>query len=396
MRTPGQFILLRLLFILLLGIYAAGCRKSPVASTSPLPPKVEVRHPIVRELIDEDEFNGWIESSSVVEVRSRVRGHIQKIHFQDGDRVQAGQPLFDLDPRPFQVQVDQAIAHSRSLEAQKAAAKKNVERYLELIKTGAISKKELEKTQADVESYDAQIAAKKEEVKQYELDLEYAQIRAPITGRISRTELTEGNLVNAGGSDPLLTTIVATDPMYVYFSVDERSLQRYMKARKPAEADQTPGTLREANVPFRFALDSDEGFPHQGFIDFADNRVDPDTGTIRMRGVVENPQGLFVSGSRVRVRLPVSEPYSAVVVPDTAILSDQDRRYLLVVDAKNSVARRDVSLGKLLDDGMRVILPEESGKAAIDSKERIIVQGLQRARINYEVQPVESPSHPES
>ena len=192
------------------------------------------------------------------------------------------------------------MARSRSLEAQKVAAEKELVRYTELVKTGAVSKQELEKVQADAESYDAQIAAKKEEVKQYELDLEFSRITAPIAGRISRAQLTEGNLVNAGGSDPLLTTIVATDPIYVYFSVDERSLQRYMKARRSASGDQPPGTLREQKVPFHFGLDSEEGYPHQGLLDFADNRVDPDTGTIQLRGVADNKQGSI----RVRIARP--------------------------------------------------------------------------------------------
>ena len=185
-----------------------------------------------------------------------------------------------------------------------------------------------------------------------------------------------------------LTTIVATDPMYVYFSVDERSLQRYMKAR---QADQP---VRQQKVPFRFALDSDEGFPREGVLDFADNRVDADTGTIQMRGVVENKEGLLVSGSRVRVRLPVSKPYSAVVVPDTTILSDQNRRYVLVVDSQNIVSRRDVTLGRLLADSMQVILPDDSGVPAVSPDEWIIVQGLQRARINYEVERVEPDQKP--
>jgi RND family efflux transporter MFP subunit len=332
----------------------------------------------------------------IVEVRSRVRGYIQKVHFQDGDQVQAGQMLFELDPRPFQVQIDQAVARSKAYEAQKVAAEKDVARYLELIKSGAVSKQELEKAQADAASYDAQIAAKQEEVKQYELDLEFSQIKAQITGRIDRAELTEGNLVNAGGSDPLLTTIVATDPMYVNFSVDERSLQRYMKERQSTTDPQRPGSLRAQKVTFRFRLDSDEGFPHQGFLDFAGNQIDADTGTIQLRGVVENKQGIFVSGSRARVRVPVSEPYSAVLVPDTAILSDQDKRYLLVVDDKNAVSRRDVTPGRLLDDGMRVILPGAEGNAAIGPEEWIIVQGLQRARIDYPVEPVKPSASPES
>lgn len=385
-----------LLVGLILGLAVAGCGRSPASTEPPPPPKVDVGHPVTRELTDEDDYNGWLQASAVVEVRARVRGHIQKIHFQDGDLVKAEQPLFELDPRPFQVQIDQAIARSKALEAQKVAAVKELARYTELVKSGSVSKSELEKVQADAESYDAQIAAKQEEVKQYQLDLEFSRITAAIAGRISRAELTEGNLVNAGGSDPLLTTIVAFDPIYVYFSVDERSLQRYMKARRTPEGQAPTTALRELKMPFRFGLDSDEGYPHSGLIDFADNRVDPDTGTIEMRGVVDNKQGLFVPGSRVRVRVPVSEPYSVVVVPDTAILSDQDKRYVLVVDDKNVVSRRDVMPGKLLDDGTRVVLPDASGKAAAAPEEWIIVDGLQRARINYPVEPVKPSASPQS
>ena len=385
----------RLFVGLLLGLALAGCGGSPASTEAPPPPKVDVGHPVTRELTDEDDYNGWLQASAVVEVRARVRGHIQKVHFQDGDQVQAGQLLFELDPRPFQVQIDQAIARSKALEAQKVAAVKELARYQELVKSGAVSKSELEKVQADAESYDAQIAAKAEEVKQYQLDLEFSKITAAIAGTVSRAELTEGNLVNAGGSDPLLTTIVAYDPIHVYFSVDERSLQRYMKANR-TEGKESQGPLRERKLPFRFGLDSDEGYPHAGAIDFADNRVDPDTGTIQMRGVVDNKQRVFVPGSRVRIRVPVSEPYAAVLVPDTAILSDQDKRYVLVVDDKNVVSRRDVMPGKLLDDGLRVVLPEAGGKAAVNPDEWIIVNGLQRARINYPVEPVKPSASPQS
>jgi RND family efflux transporter MFP subunit len=382
---------------LLLGLACAGCGGSPASKEAPPPPKVDVGHPVTRELTDEDDYNGWLQASAVVEVRARVRGHIQKVHFQDGDLVKAGQLLFELDPRPFQVQIDQALARSKAMAAQKVAAVKELARYTELIKTGSVSKSDYEKVQADAESYDAQIAAKQEEVKQYQLDLEFSKITAAIAGRISRAQLTEGNLVNAGGSDPLLTTIVALDPIQVYFSVDERSLQRYMKARRPAaEGQESPTALRERKMPFRFGLDSDEGYPHSGLLDFADNRVDADTGTIQLRGVVDNKQGIFVAGSRVRVRVPVSEPYSVVLVPDTAILSDQDKRYVLVVDDKNVVSRRDVTPGKLLDDGQRVVLPNAGGKPAVAPEEWIIVDGLQRARINYPVEPVKPTASPKS
>lgn len=376
---------------LLVGVFPVllftGCGGQP-ASTVPPPPKVEVGHPDTRQLIDEDDYNGWLRATAEVEVRARVRGHIQKVHFMDGQHVEAGQLLFELDPRPFQTQIDLAMAQAEALAAQQNAAMKDLARYQELVKTGAVSQSETEKVQADAESYAARIAAKREEVRQYLLDLEFSRITAPIAGRIGRAELTEGNLVNAGGSDPLLTTIVAMDPIYVYFSVDERSLQRYMKARQPNEDRERSGDLRGRNLPFRFGLDSDEGYPHQGVLDFADNQVDPETGTILLRGIVDNPQGLFVGGSRVRVRVPVSDPYPAILVPDTSILSDQDKRYVLVVDEKNIVLRRDIRPGKLLDDGMRVVLPNAENKPAVAPEEWIIVQGLQRARIDYPVEPI--------
>lgn len=368
-----------------------GCSGTVAESPKPQPPKVTVSNPVQRELIDEEDFSGWLQSSEVVEVRARVRGYIQKVHFEAGDLVESGRLLFELDPRPFQVAIDEAVAQSGAYEAQKVAAEKDVNRYTELIKSGGASKQQLDKAIADAASYDAQINAMKEQVKKYQLDLEFSRITAPIAGRISRAMLTEGNLVNAGGSDPLLTTIVAVNPMHVYFSVDERTLQRVMRQRRAKDADpDTPKTLRERKMPFSFGLDSDQGYPHSGVLDFADNRVDQQTGTIQVRGVVDDKQGLFVAGSRVRVRVPVSDAYMAVLVPDSAVLSDQDKRYVLVVDEKNVVTRRDISPGRLLDDGMRVVLAASETAAGLSTSDRIIVLGLQRARINYPVDPVDA------
>lgn len=373
---------------LLSAIVAVGCDK-PQEKATALPPKVTVGQPVERELLDEADFNGWLRASETVELRARVRGHIQKIHFQDGELVEKDQLLIELDPRPFQVQVEQAIAHGDAFDAQKVAAEKDVARYEALVKENAASRQQLEQVIAEAASFDAQINAKAAEVKQYQLDLKFSRITAPIAGRISRAMLTEGNLVNAGGSDPLLTTIVALDPVHVYFSVDERTVQQ---ARQPG-ADSAEA-LRERKIPFRFGLDSDDGYPHEGTLDFADNQIDSETGTIELRGVVDNKQGIFVPGSRVRVRVPVGEPYSAVLVPDAAILSDQDKRYLLVVGDKNVVTRRDITLGKLLDDGMRVVLPGANDDTGITTGDRIIVLGLQRARVNYPVDPVEESNQP--
>jgi RND family efflux transporter MFP subunit len=347
-------------------------------------------------LIDEDDYTGWLRASAEVEVRSRVRGHIQKISFRDGDLVKQGQLLFELDPRPFQAAIEQSQAQVKVFEAQRVAAEKDLARNRILIAKNAVAQADLDKIEADALSYAAKVAAALQEVEQNKLDLEYSRITAAIDGRIGRAQLTEGNLVNAGGTDPVLTTILALDPIYVYFNVDERSLQRYQKEGQQERANAPLASLREQKIPFRFALDTDQGFPHAGVLDFAENKIVPGTGTIQIRGVVDNKQRLFVSGSRVRVRVPVSDKYEAVVVPDTAVLSDQDRKYLLVLGEDNMVLRRDITPGKLLDDGMRVVLPapgEEKAAGQKDwtdnwQKEWLITLGLQRARINYPVQPL--------
>ena len=203
--------------------------------------------------------------------------------------------------------------------------------------------------------------------------------------------LTAGNLINAGGSDPVLTTIVAIDPIYVYFDVDERSLQRYAKARGAATR---PTSLREVKLAFNFGLESDNGYPHAGVLDFANNEIDPQTGTIQVRGVVPNPTGAFVPGSRIQIRVPISEEKPALLLPDTAVLTDQDKKYVLVVDEKNVVQRRDVELGKLRDDGSRVIRSGSTARSGITESDWIITQGIQMARVNYPVEPIRPTTQP--
>jgi len=354
---------------------------------------VTVGHPVARKLVDEDDYNGWLQASQTVEVRSRVRGHIWKIHFRDGDMVKKDQLLFELDPRPFQAAVADAEAQVKALEAQGAAADKDVVRYETLVKSNAAPVQELDKARADALSYAARVAAKREEATKSKLDLEFSRITAPIAGRIGRALLTEGNLVQAGGSDPLLTTIVTTDPMYVYFTVDERALQRYQKTRQGG-SDAKPDSVRALKMPFRFGLDSEEGFPHEGVLDFANNKIDQTTGTIELRGTAANPGGLLVAGSRVRVRIPVGSAYEAVLVPDSAVLSDQEKRYLLVLGKDNVVLRRDVTLGKLLDDGLRVVLPAAGDDKGVGPGDTVITLGLQRARIDYPVEPVDAQGQP--
>jgi RND family efflux transporter MFP subunit len=371
-----------------------GCTTEAPPPT-PEAPKVAVQHPEARTLTDYEEFNGWLAANKKVEVRARVRGHIKKVNFTDGQVVKKGALLFELDPRPFEAEIGQAEDKQRVFVAQKVAADKEEDRLKTLEKKGGASTQQVEKAEADAKALGASISAAENEIARAKLDLEYSRITADIDGRISKAELNEGNLVNAGGSDPLLTTIISVDPIRLYFNVDERSLQRYAKnlgtaggkfaGRKLSEA---LADLKDVKSDFTFALDGETEFTHKGTLSFGDNTIDPTTGTIQVYGLVDNKDGAFVPGARVRVRLPIGKDYSALLVPDTAILSDQDKRYVLIVDDKNTALRRNVTLGRLTDDAKRAILPADKLAPGEEMKNWwVIVDNLQRVRINYPVDP---------
>ena len=236
---------------------------------------------------------GW-KPIKTVDVRARVRGHITKVHFQDGDLVTEGKtPLFDIDEAPFQAELAQTEAQVMALEAQEVSAKKDWERNRILITKNAVSQQDLDKSEADAKSFAAQIMAKKAEADRIRLDLKYAKIIAPLTGKVGKANLIVGDLVNAGGTDPVLTTIVTVDPVYVDFNVDERAIQRYQQAdlRRPDKQK----SLREREIKFTFGLDTEKGFPHDGTLVFADIKYAEGTGTILVRGVAENKDGLLDS-----------------------------------------------------------------------------------------------------
>lgn len=365
-----------------------GCEKQEIV-VAPEAPKVTIMHPEQRELSDHEEFNGWMAADKSIEVRSRVRGHIQKIHFTDGQYVKKGDLLFELDPRPFQAEIDRMQNNLKVYEAQKVAADKEEARLRILKEKGGASVQQLEKAEADAIALGAQINATKNEIVTKELDLEYSRITAEIDGRVSKAELSEGNLVNAGGSDPLLTTIVSVDPIQVNFNIDERSMQRYAKSigARGEKLSDLLANMKDRKAKFTFALDGETGFGHEGELRFGDNRVDSSTGTIQMYGIVPNADGMFVPGARVRVRLTIGKPYAATLVPETAILADQDKRYVMIVDDKKTVRRRNVTLGAITDDGMRAIVPAEKLAEGENAAQwRVIVDNLQRARLNYPVE----------
>jgi RND family efflux transporter MFP subunit len=362
-----------------------GCESPPPAATPP-PPKVMVMHPVARELSDHEEFNGWMAADRTVEVRSRVRGHIKKVHFIDGQYITQGDPLFTLDPRPFQAEIDKASNTLKVFEAQKVAADKEETRLRSLQTKGGASLQQVEKAEADALALAAQISGVQNEIERAKLDLEYSKITADIDGRISKAELTEGNLVNAGGSDPLLTTIVSVDPIRIYFNVDERSMQRYAKSVGAAGGNLSDllANMKDREAKFLFAIDDGESsFTHEGTLRFGDNRVDSSTGTIQIYGSVANADGMFVPGSRVRVRLTIGQPVASTLVPDTAILSDQDKRYVLIVDDKKTARRRNVTLGAITDDGLRAIrAADKLAESESVAKWQVIVDNLQRVRLN--------------
>jgi RND family efflux transporter MFP subunit len=392
MGTPVTTQRQRALFAVLLGVLAtlqAGCTDDTPAAP-PEAPKAAVMHPEQRPITNDLEFNGWMQPDKVQEIRARVRGHIMKVDFTDGQIVKKGDLLFEIDPRPFQNALNAANAKVSRAEADLELAKKEYVRSTTLQRDRAASREEVDVNKAKQGVAEAERLVALKAVDQSKLDLEYCRITADITGRISKAELTEGNLVNAGGSDPLLTTIVSTDPIRVYFNIDERSLQRYAQSVKATGKNVTElmAALRNAKTEFTFALEGDTEYKHKGVLAFSDNKIDPGTGTIQLYGTVPNKDGFYVPGARVHVRIATGKPAPSLLVPETAVLSDQDKRYVLIADEKNVVRRRNVTLGVLTDDGLRAFTPEDrlpEGEKPQDWW--VIVDNLQRCRPNYPVDP---------
>jgi RND family efflux transporter MFP subunit len=371
-------------------IGVVGCSSTP-PSPPPEAAKITVAPPEKRELTDYVEFNGWLEPADTVDVRARVRGHINKIHFTDGQLVKKGDLLFELDPRPFKATVDAANAGLKVAEANYELAVKEYDRSYGLLRVNAAKREEVDIWTAKKAVGEAEKLGAQANIEKAKLDLEYSRVTADATGRIGKAQLAEGNLVNAGGSDPILATIVTIDPIRVAFNVDERLLQtRGEEFKKQGKSlTEVLSTLKDTKAPFTFAQDGEREFNHKATLTFGDNRIDPGTGTILAYGTGDNKDGRYLPGARVRVRFPIAgNAKSSLLVPETAILADQDKRYVLIADEKNVVRRRNVTLGVLTDDGMRAIDPAD--KLAEGEKPetwRVLVDNLQRARLNYPIDP---------
>lgn len=344
------------------------------------PPEVMVSQVVDREVVDFGEFTGRMDSAETVEVRARVSGYLDDIQFTDGQEVKKGDPLFQIDPRPFQYALENARGQKAQWEARLVRAQADVERYKKLVPTGAATQQDLDKAQADVGEATAAIQSAEATIERANLDLEFSTIKAPLAGQISRALISRGNLIRADGD--LLTTIVSLDPIYVYFDVDERTmLQIRDQARSSLPPAATQPDFRSLKAPVYIGLANEEGYPHRGVLDFADNKVDPTTGTIRVRGTFDNSQRTFKPGLFARVRVPLGRPAKLLLVIDRAIATDQNTKFVYVVDDKNTAEHRPVKLGRLEDDGLRVITE------GLRPGDRVIVTGIQRAKPGKPVAP---------
>lgn len=351
------------------------------------PPDVSVAEVVQRSVTEWDDYTGRIEAVDAVEIRPRVAGHLDRVHFREGSLVQKGQLLFSIDAREYRAAADAARADLARAEARVTLARQELERAGKLIEARAISQGELQGREGEMQQADADVLAARARLAQAELNLGFTRITAPITGRIGEALVNEGNLVSPGES--LLTTLVSVDPVYVVFEGDEQAYLRY-QAMDRAGARKSS---RDTPNPVLVGLADEDGYPHQGVMDFVDNAVNPDTGTIRGRAVLPNPDGVFTPGLFARIRLLGSEATQVMLIHEQAILTDQDRRYVYVLGEGNTAMRKDVTLGAVIE-GLRVV---RSGLAAGD---KVVVNGVRKIffpgqPVNPRVVPMDQPNQPD-
>ncbi|HEY2526774.1 MAG TPA: efflux RND transporter periplasmic adaptor subunit [Xanthobacteraceae bacterium] len=363
--------------VLLFAGALADCGEGQPQGAAALPPTVTVSRPVQRTVVDQDEYVGRFVAVDSVEVRARVSGYLQAIHFTDGQMVKKGDLLFTIDRRPFEIALDQMRANLTQARANLAFAKSDLARGQQLMQNKTITEQLYDQRTQAKNVAEAVVASQEAMVQSAELNLDqYTELRAPIDGRIGDRRVSIGNLVTggAGGSTTLLATIVSVDPIHFEFSFDEASYLRYQRI---ALFNKQPAGIG-GGVPVSLKLIDEKDFAHQGRMDFVDNVIDRSSGTIRGRAVFSNAEGMFLPGMFGRIRVPGSPPYAALLVPDEAIGSEQARKYVLIVDADNVVRQKYVTLGQI-DNGLRVV------KDGLSPGDRVIVNGLMRARSGLKV-----------
>ena len=369
---PIRFAFICLAFAL------TACGEGQKQAAAPAPPTVTVAKPVQRTIVDRDEYVGRFVAVDSVEIRSRVSGYLDKVHFKDGEIVQQGALLFTIDKRPFENALAQARANLAQVKASLAFTETDLQRAQSLVRERTITEQLFDqRTQAN-RTAQAQVAAQEAAVRQAELDLNFTELRAPITGKIGDRRVSPGNLVTGGttGMTTLLATIVSIDPIRFEFTFDEASFLRYERVAK-LMSDAESGTT----IGLRLLDEKD--FTHKGRMDFVDNVIDRSSGTIRGRAQFSNRDSLFTPGMFARVQVPGSPPHQALLVPDQAIGTDQGRKYLLIVSADNTANPKYVTLGNLFEGNMRVV------KEGLTADDRVIVNGLMKARAGQKVTPQE-------
>jgi multidrug efflux system membrane fusion protein len=351
------------------------------ASTAPAAPPaaaVDVAEVVNRQIVDWQAYSGRIEAVDRVDVRPLVSGTLTAVHFKDGALVKKGEVLFTIDPRPYAAEVARAEAQLQGAEARAAYTSSDVARGQRLLGDNAIARRDYEEKQNASREAAANVAAAKAALRAARLNLEYTQITAPVSGRISRAEVTVGNVVNPGSANASLTTLVSVSKVYASFDVDEQSFLKYVN---PARAAGT-------SVPVSLGLANEDGYSRQGRVGSVDNRLDTASGTIRVRAVFDNADGQLIPGLYARVRLGGGAPHAAVMIDEKALGTDQDKRFVMVADGNNHANYRQVRVGAT-QDGLVVI---EQG---LKSGERVVVNGLQRIRPGDAITPTVVPMQAE-
>ncbi|TMJ32560.1 MAG: efflux RND transporter periplasmic adaptor subunit [Alphaproteobacteria bacterium] len=366
-------------------VMVAGCSEGPKQQPVPPPVKVTVARPIERTIVDQDEYVGRFVAVESVEIRARVSGYLEKVHFQDGQYVRQGDILFTIDKRSFQNTFDQASANLETAKSNLAFAEADLARGQQLMRERTISEQVFQQRSQIFRNAQAAVAANEALLRQAALDLEFTELKAPVSGRIGDRRVTPGNLVTGGtGGTTLLATIVSTDPIRLEFTFDEASLVRYERLAHGGHKDVTG-----RNTEVKLKLIDEQEFSHRARLDFVDNVIDRATGTIRGRAELSNREGLFTPGMFARVQVPASAPYQALLLPDAAIGTEQSRKYVLVLDADNIAMQRYVTLGDIAG-GLRVV------KAGLTPNDRVIINGLIQTRLGTKVDPQEVVPSPQA
>lgn len=366
-----------LLWPVVLAVFLAGCQSQAAEEPALTQPSVSIAIVVERQVIQWDDFNGRLEAVETVALRPRVSGHIEKVNYREGQTVTRGDVLFEIDARSYRAALTRAEAELASALASASLARSQATRAQRLAAVKAMPTEQVEQRHAASTQADAAVQFARAAVETARLELDFTRVRAPISGRAGRALVTAGNLVSPEGPENILTTVVSLDPMHVHFDSDERTYLRYAQM---VRAGKRPDE-RNGGVPVHIGLIGEDGHPHAGQVDFIDNRADPDTGTIRARATLSNPDGVLTPGLYARVRLQGTAPFKAVLVDDKAVMTDQDRKYVYIVDENDKAKRRDVSLGRLAE-GLRIV---ENG---LQQGDRVIVNGIQK--ITHSGMPVQA------